>query len=119
VQRLRVPGRPWGLNAERSKHWTQHRAKTNGVRELTGWLASTTLSRMGVVDIVVECEMHLPLLDTGSNLPTVKAIIDGLVDAGVLKDDTGTYVRSLTFLAPVAIPRSEEESTTLVLTERK
>lgn len=118
IQTLVVPGRPWGLNFERSTHWTKHRDKTNMIRETAGWLA-TNLTAMGYVDIVVECRMRLPLLDTGSNFPTVKAIVDGLVDVGVLQDDTSRYVRSIQLLAPVAIPKAEAETTTLTLLECK
>lgn len=88
------------------------------IRETAGWLA-VNLSAMDYVDIVVECRMHLPLLDTGSNFPTVKAIVDGLVDVGVLRDDTPRYVRSIKLMAPVAIPRAEQEATTLILSECK
>lgn len=115
VQRLVVPGRPWGLNAERSKHWTQHRARTQTFREAAGWVAMQHLSPVDFVDIVVECRMRPPLLDTGSNYPAVKAMIDGLVDVGILKDDTPRYVRSVKLLAPFAVRSNEPETTTLVL----
>lgn len=38
--------------------------------------------------------------DVAACLPSVKAAIDGLVDAGVLTDDTPAYVLSLSFLPP-------------------
>lgn len=38
--------------------------------------------------------------DVAACLPSVKAAIDGLVDAGVLDDDTPEHVRSLSFLPP-------------------
>jgi hypothetical protein len=38
--------------------------------------------------------------DVAACLPSVKAAIDGLVDAGVLPDDTPNHVLSLEFLPP-------------------
>lgn len=40
------------------------------------------------------------LQDVGACNPAVKAAIDGIVDAGVLPDDSSKFVRSLTFLPP-------------------
>lgn len=37
--------------------------------------------------------------DTGNCYPTVKAVVDGLVDAGAFPDDTGETVAALTLLA--------------------
>lgn len=48
------------------------------------------------------------LPDTGALYPTEKAIVDGLVDAGVIEDDSGEFVAGLTSVAPrkgdVAVP---------------
>jgi hypothetical protein len=44
------------------------------------------------------------LADTGSHLPCVKAVIDGLRDAGVLTDDTGREVLAITMHAPARGP---------------
>lgn len=41
-----------------------------------------------------------PLADVAAHVPTAKAVIDGLVDAGVLADDGPHYVLALTFLPP-------------------
>jgi hypothetical protein len=41
------------------------------------------------------------LQDVGGCLPAVKAAIDGLVDAGVLRDDSPTYLRELVFTPAV------------------
>lgn len=40
------------------------------------------------------------LCDVCAIEPAVKAVIDGLVDAQVIPDDTPTYVHRVTFLAP-------------------
>jgi len=39
--------------------------------------------------------------DAGNALPALKAGVDGLVDAGVILDDTPEYVKKISFHAPV------------------
>lgn len=41
------------------------------------------------------------LADPGGHMPTLKACVDGLRDAGWLPDDSGRYVSSVTMLPPV------------------
>lgn len=41
------------------------------------------------------------LQDVGACHPSVKAAIDGIVDAGILPDDSSQYLRSLIYLPPV------------------
>jgi hypothetical protein len=41
--------------------------------------------------------------DTGAPILAVKAVIDGLVDAGVLPDDGPEFVVELLFLAPIIV----------------
>jgi hypothetical protein len=38
------------------------------------------------------------LADTAACNPSVKAAIDGLVDAGVIENDTGEFVQQITFM---------------------
>ena len=40
------------------------------------------------------------LADAGAHLPTAKAVLDGIVDAGVLHDDNPTYVGAIIMHAP-------------------
>lgn len=42
---------------------------------------------------------YLP--DTDAVAPTLKAVLDGAVDAGLLLDDTSTYVRQIIYDAPI------------------
>jgi hypothetical protein len=41
------------------------------------------------------------LADPGAHMPTLKAIVDGLRDAGWLPDDSGRYVEAVTMFPPV------------------
>jgi hypothetical protein len=54
------------------------------------------------------------LPDVAACLPSVKAAIDGLVDAGLWPNDTGEWVRSVTFEAP-AHDRERGDAVELVL----
>lgn len=99
----------------------RHDDKPFTMNELTGWLRqqrgrkvkewrevfyilakAQKIPELGVVDIVVTHHRpnraHLP--DCAACYPAAKAALDGLVDAGVLIDDSPAYVKSMTFLEP-------------------
>ena len=106
------------LNRERRSHWTSRADATSAVRQLTMIRARNEelprLGRVGVTFQPVMVRRRGPLADTGAHMPTLKAAVDGLRDAGVLVDDTGRYIPALTFLAPV---RGEVEGFVLTLIE--
>ena len=55
-----------------------------------------------VIEITVQkVQAKGTLSDTMAEAPVVKAAIDGLVDAGVIPDDTGKHLAAVTFLPPV------------------
>lgn len=110
-------GRPWTLNAERrgSTHWSATRARTAEWRQAFWTLGVQNRHRFGPVDIKVHIRQRAPLADTGNAYGAIKAAIDGLVDAGVLKDDTPDIVRSITFCAPEKAAKGEPETVTLVV----
>jgi hypothetical protein len=41
------------------------------------------------------------LADAGAHFPSAKAVLDGIVDAGILEDDDGRYVLELRMIAPI------------------
>ena len=55
--------------------------------------------------------------DTAACVGSVKAAIDGLVDAGVLTDDTPDIVRTVTFHAPVVDRERHSDALTLWIAE--
>lgn len=112
-------GRPWTLNAERrgSTHWTATRARTAEWRQAFWALGLQDRHRFGPVHIAVMIRQRAPLADTGNAYGAVKAAIDGLVDAGVLKGDTPDIVRSILFHAPEKASKGEPETVTLVVTD--
>lgn len=96
--------RPWTTNAERT--WNMY-ARARTVREWRGafWglALEAKLPRPFLVPVVITA---MPVLsdhrrqDVGACYPAVKAAIDGLVDAGVLKEDNPDYVASIVFVRP-------------------
>lgn len=102
-----APGR-W-LNSNDRCHWAQRSQLTRTWREATCWRArAARLPRMaGRVEIVGV--VHRPRRgrsDAANRYPTVKAAVDGLVDAGVLEDDSDRYVKRLSIEggAPTTTP---------------
>jgi len=59
--------------------------------------------------------MRHPVADTAACIGSVKAAVDGLVDAKVISGDTGDVVRSITLHAPTRVGKSDEESVTLIV----
>jgi len=118
---LELPGRPPTINAERqgSRHWTSTRALTRGYRATTKilWRDGVArkvyprhLDRIAVTarQLATDGRWHQ---DIGACMPAVKAAIDGLVDAGLVPDDTPEYVVSLTFLPVRVVGRDALELT--------
>lgn len=66
-----------------------------------------------IVTVAQTCRHH-SLPDVGASYPTAKAAIDGLVDGGVIADDTPEHVRALVFVAP---ERSDRDRFVLIVEE--
>lgn len=101
--RLFFAGRPALINKERSKHWREHRAATKALRtEACLRALSARLSDLGAVEVysypTYATRRSWP--DVGAWAPSVKAILDGLVDAEVLSGDGPDVVVALHFYAP-------------------
>ncbi len=54
------------------------------------------------------------LPDLDASQPATKPAIDGLIDAGVLKDDSGEYLKGLLYLPPLKGPDALELTVTEV-----
>lgn len=112
--------RPISLNQERSAHFAVRIRDTQWWRQ--GFAEAAQLAkvpRMEAANIVVE-----PVLenrrwqDTAACFPSAKAAIDGLIDAGVIDDDTPDIVPSITFKRPVLGPVPGLRLTIIALEER-
>lgn len=102
-----VPLRPSSLNAERSSNWRSRHHATAAWRQMSN-LVATGRTEHGPrvarftppVEIVATPVQKGRLPDAGNCYPSVKAAIDGLVDAGLLPDDSPPYVHAVTLRAP-------------------
>ena len=91
------------VNKERTMHWTARSASVKSWREAFGWLARSADGppcdrSIGPCHIdVVPVRHDRRAQDVAACLPSAKAAIDGLVDAGVWEDDSPEHVLSVTF----------------------
>lgn len=95
--------RPISLNQERSAHFAVRVRDTKWWREgFADAARAARIPRLEACEIMVE-----PVLqnrrwqDTGACFPSAKAAIDGLIDAGVIDDDTPDIVPTIVFKRPI------------------
>lgn len=94
--------RPWTTNSERSGNRWERASNTSEWRQLYGWLCKTQrLPTLSNAIVTVGLSMKGRLQDCAACNPAVKAAIDGLVDGGLLPDDTPEHLLGILFLAPV------------------
>lgn len=107
---LEVWGDMWTLNKERTLH---HFARAKKVKE---WREAACVSgiarkipKMKAVEIrfTPHRRNRQGMADTGGHFPVAKAMIDGLVDAGILTGDGPDTVRRLIFEAPIVSGESK------------
>jgi hypothetical protein len=88
------------INAERSMHFHARAKYVKAVRTL----AREEAERAGIPHfdrarmVAQPLQQRGTLADIANHLPTIKAAIDGMVDAGVLTDDRNDYLESLLIL---------------------
>lgn len=85
------------LNMNKVEHWRRKAAKVKAWRERAGWAAPPArLSSSPLPRSIVQLDLPVRTLnqrrDPSNWAPTTKAVVDGLVDAGLWPDDTGDYV---------------------------
>lgn len=112
-----VPGRPLLLNRERKFTYWERAAAVKEWRT-AGWVEAKRrrIPKFSRVNITATPHVHDRVAqDSGACFPTVKALIDGLVDAGVLPHDGPEVVRELTF-RPVVLRSSKGDALELTIT---
>lgn len=106
------------INANDRAHWTRRKFLTGNWRKASGFAARAARVKpfAGQVDITIRIHKAKPggRWDPHNLMPTGKAAIDGLVDAGVLPDDSRTYLRVTSIEAGESRTRN---AITLVITE--
>lgn len=112
--------RPVSLNQERNKHFRARIEDTKWWRE--GFMAAALdvgMPRFEAAEIIVEPVLNnRKWQDTAACFPSAKAAIDGLIDAGVLDDDTPDILPTITFKRPILGPQAGLRLTIISLPER-
>ena len=86
---------PDWINANQRDHWAVRSRKTRAWRNTTHWLAKAAklpqeLSHVSITGHVVKT--NRARYDAHNLMPTLKAIVDGLVDYGLIPDDHNTHL---------------------------
>lgn len=102
---LTYQDRPWLLNAERSGgsrgvggHYGRAQLVATWRQAYAGLCLEQKVPALQWVEVEATqyCrDRRMP--DLGNCFPAVKAAVDGVVDAGVIPDDNGDYLKGLTF----------------------
>lgn len=97
---LLIPAPTKWMNAnQRAAHWSARSGPTKLWRETAALRARAAriprLERVKVTAVVHRTDKRSDC-DAHNRYPTVKAAIDGVVDAGVLEDDCDRYLAALT-----------------------
>lgn len=101
------PSPPLSLNRERSLHWAARNRELEPWKDLAIVMARQLRLRKQIGGTPCAVAVELPFSkvrrrDPHNYAPTIKAIIDGLVDAGVWPDDTAEWVEVLDPILTVA-----------------
>lgn len=103
-------GRPLNANRARNLHHFA-KAKASSEWRAAGIMAArmAKIPPLGAASFTVQSRYtHNRLTDTDACAPALKAVLDGLVDAGVLETDTALHVKSVTYLAPFHDPAKKD-----------
>jgi len=99
---LHFAQKPWTTNAERAGNRWERASNVKTWRTAFFYLAKQQkIPQLTDVQITVEVQQEKGRLqDVGACNPASKAAIDGLVDAGVMEDDSPKFLTSITFMQP-------------------
>jgi len=120
-----IPANLW-LSANDRRHWADKAKRTRTLREMgqlgaTAQIAESHKSiRHGTTHIAAFIGYpRNGKADPANAAPTVKALIDGMVDAGVWPDDDSTHVIGPTYLRDKASGQAGIHTVRLVLTPQE
>ena len=101
-----APGKMLTINAERRMHWAKRSAIVVSWRR-AGWIEALAAKVPSFDTAEIDAypaQSAGVLADPGAHAPVVKALVDGLVDAKVLPDDSPSYLRALRIHPPARGP---------------
>lgn len=117
-----IPDTLW-LSLNDRRHWADEMKRTKSLRGM-GWAEGVALGlrRANLGTTHVAAFVGYPRAgraDPANSAPTVKALIDGLVDAGVWPDDDSTHVIGPTYLRDRTKSAPHTHTIRLVLTPQE
>jgi crossover junction endodeoxyribonuclease RusA len=94
VRVIRLPWTTPPLSLNERTHWARKARTTREVRQITQWLAQSHRipPRRRIAVRLLYTPRDLRRRDADNLTPVLKAVCDGLVDAGVVPDDTPDYM---------------------------
>lgn len=104
---LTIPAPAAWMNSNDRHGWQQRAKLTRAWRHAASWRAAAAINRGELAPITgpttitatVHRDTNRGRSDASNRQPTIKAAVDGLVDAGVLPDDSDRHVTALTIRA--------------------
>ncbi|WP_431870880.1 hypothetical protein [Nocardiopsis eucommiae] len=97
---VNLPHMPY-LNSNQRLHWATKARKTKAIRDAAAW-ATKALNQTPMAAVEITAVIHPKTnrrFDPHNFQPTVKAAIDGIVDAQLIADDDATRLVSVAFRA--------------------
>jgi crossover junction endodeoxyribonuclease RusA len=85
----------WWLTANGRYHWAERAKRTRNLRDYANWTARALQLQPAPVPAIVTTHVQYPTntrADPSNTAPTIKALIDGLVDAHIFIDDNHQFV---------------------------
>lgn len=108
----------WWLSANDRMHWAPKAKRTTYLRNVAAFTAtSQRVPKFEVCHIAAFIGyLRNGKADPANAAPTIKALIDGMTDAGVWSDDDSTHVIGPTYLRDPKSPKPDHYAVRLVLT---
>jgi len=109
--------KPLTTNAERAGNRWARAAHNREWREAFTWIVKKEkVPKMKWINVTAQPFQKMGRLqDTAACNPSVKAAIDGLVDAGIIPDDSGEFVRMIIFMPVI---RGDDQLTLIIEGEK-
>jgi crossover junction endodeoxyribonuclease RusA len=119
---LHIPAPDEWLNSNQRLHWARRAKLTKAWRQAACWRAIAVKLPLGLSRVSIVAAVHRTdnrRADAANRYPTVKAAIDGVVDAGVILDDSDRYVKGVLIQAgePIRFAGQRWGRLTLTITE--
>ncbi|MCR2051779.1 hypothetical protein NSA19_02705 [Actinomyces bowdenii] len=120
--RIDIPAALW-LSANARLHWGEAARRTRALRHSASIIArGAGLAGLGLARASVTVEVHRPRAgraDAANAAPAVKAVIDGLTDAGLWADDDDKHITAVTYVAGAPTRRRGWYALTITIEEEK